>query len=458
MRFLTVFLAALALGSVLMADIVSAEKRIALVLGNNAYNGVPALQKAVNDAKGLEAKLTALGFEVISGTDLNRRDMVRKIQDLAARIQIGDKVVFFYAGHGVQIGRSSYLLATDIPATSGIEEEFVRFEGFDVEQILNMIRGRGAQTTIMILDACRNNPFATTSVSRAIGGITRGLVPIQAVNEGTFIMYSADEGQEAFDSLGDTDADANSVFTRSLLRLLDEQDLELTDMAKKVRVAVYETVQKTFQSKTQQPFYVDRLFGEFYFNAAKQTDEDMFWESIKNTTTAASFKVYLQVYPDGKYKAEAERKIGKRGWLEDDEGSQVKRADRRDSRRMAYASLLPLQAADFFKLMVDKAVSGGDWLAPQEVAARNRAQVFPKSSSVMLTDSDLNQLSCLELWLARNEIYDRNGYCFVTSLGIQHFDNAGCRTTDTNILKNWTENRNVKLIMDWEDKKNCGGQ
>ena len=180
----------------------------------------------------LTKKLTSLGFEVIRGVNLNRRGMVQKIQELASRIAIGDKVVFFYAGHGVQIDRSNLLLATDIPAAGGIEEEYVRFEGFDVQKILDMIRGRGAQTTIMILDACRNNPFKSSKVTRAIGGLTRGLVPIRETRRGTFIMYSADEGQEAFDSLGADDTNAKLSLYRSLLMQLDNPDLNSPSLPK----------------------------------------------------------------------------------------------------------------------------------------------------------------------------------------------------------------------------------
>jgi Caspase domain/YARHG domain len=425
-----------------------AEKRLALVLGNDRYAEVPILQKAVNDAKALDKKLTSLGFEVISGINLNRREMVRKIQELATRISIGDKVVFFYAGHGVQIDRANLLLATDIPATGGIEEEYVRFEGFEVQKILDMIRGRGAQTTIMILDACRNNPFQTSKITRAIGGLTRGLVPIREARRGTFIMYSADEGQEAFDSLGDNDKNDNSVFTRNLLLQMDNPDLEMAELAKNIQVSVLNAVESKVKNQSQAPFYIDRLFGKFFFHERKKSDEELFWSSIKDNTNSSAFKIYLQVYPQGKFKTDAKKKIRKFGALQIDQ---------------------PVMHAGFFN--VDLAAFASSWLGGNRSSVSHKTQtplvkisvkdnkpIFPNSSKTPLTDKNLKQLSCLELWRARNEIYDRNGYCFTTALGIQYFNNSSCKTTSTNILKNWTENQNVKLIKAWEKKKRCTGK
>ena len=294
-----------------------AEKRLALVLGNDAYVAVPSLQKAVNDANALEKKLSALGFEVIKGVNLTRRQTVQKIQDLATRISIGDKVVFFYAGHGVQIDRSNLLLATDIPATGGIEEEYVRFEGFDVQKILDMIRGRGAQTTIMILDACRNNPFKASKTTRAIGGLTRGLVPIRETRRGTFIMYSADEGQEAFDSLGADDNDANSVFTRNLLRnSWTIQIWKSPNWQKMCRSACSTRLKQKFKTKARPLFMWIACLENSFSMSAKKPMKNCSGAALKTTQIQLAFKVYLQVYPNGKFKSDANDKIQRFGALQ----------------------------------------------------------------------------------------------------------------------------------------------
>ncbi len=439
----------LALGTNGFISSAIAAKRLALVLGNDMYTEVPSLQKAVNDATALDKKLTSLGFEVIQGTNLTRRQMVQKIQDLASRISIGDKVVFFYAGHGVQIDRSNLLLATDIPATGGIEEEYVRFEGFDVQKILEMIQGRGAQTTIMILDACRNNPFKASKKTRAIGGLTRGLVPIRSARSGTFIMYSADEGQEAFDSLGEDDTNNNSVFTRSLLEQLDNPDLELAELAKNIQLSVLTTVESKVENQSQAPFYIDRLFGKFFFHEKKKTDEELFWSSIKNNTNAAAFKIYLQVYPEGKFISSAKLKIQKFGALEFNKQPAIMHAGFLNPASFAgsgIAKIVNPQPASSIPASLIK------------VGVRDNDPIFRDSSRKPILPRDVKPLSCLELWRARNEIYDRNGYCFVTPLGIQYFNNATCNTTSSNILKKPVEHLNVKLIQIWEKKKRCKAQ
>ncbi len=433
-----------------------AQKRLALVLGNDIYAEVPSLQKAVNDAVSLDKKLTSLGFEVISGINLTRRQMVQKIQDLASRISIGDQVVFFYAGHGVQIDRSNLLLATDIPATGGIEEEYVRFEGFDVQKILDMIQGRGAQTTIMILDACRNNPFKKSKKTRAIGGLTRGLVPIRSTASGTFILYSADEGQEAFDSLGADDTNNNSVFTRSLLMQLDNPELEITQLAKNIQVSVLQTVESKIENQSQAPFYVDRLFGKFFFHKKKKSDEELFWNSIKNNSNSAAFKIYLQVYPQGKFKTSAEQKVQQFGSLELNKKPSVMHAGFLTLGALG-TNIASLAGASMAKTNNHNAASSSP-VPLIKVGVRDKKPVFSDSSQRPLLPRDVKQLSCLELWRARNEIFDRNGYCFVTPLGIQYFDNATCKTTSSDILKKPLEYLNVKLIQLWENKKRCKAQ
>ena len=426
----------LALGTNGFISSAMAEKRLALVLGNDAYTEVPSLQKAVNDATSLNKKLTALGFEVIGGINLTRRQMVQKIQDLASRISIGDKVVFFYAGHGVQIDRSNLLLATDIPATGGIEEEYVRFEGFDVQKILDMIQGRGAQTTIMILDACRNNPFKASKKTRAIGGLTRGLVPIRSTESGTFILYSADEGQEAFDSLGADDKDNNSVFTRSLLKQLDNPDLEITELAKNIQLSVLNIVENA-QSKInhKRPFMWTACSENSFSTKRRKSDEELFWSSIKNNDNSSAFKIYLQVYPQGKFKTTAEQKIQKFGALDLNKQPTIMQAG------FLNTDLLVTNVASFAGIMDGKNKEPKQqptirqYRSLKWVYGTRSRSLRDSSKKPSCSRATSNQLSCLELWRARNEIYDRNGYCFVTPLGIQYFNNARCNTTSSNILR-----------------------
>ena len=164
--------------AVLSAFPALAAKRVALVVGNDQYDSLPKLQKAVNDARAVGAALVDLGFEVIAGENLSRRDMNRKLADLERAIAPGDQVFFFYAGHGVALGAENYLLPVDMPAPQAGEDGLVRNEGHAADAIIRAIQRRGAGVSFVVLDACRNNPFEASG-TRDIG-LSRGLSRIDA--------------------------------------------------------------------------------------------------------------------------------------------------------------------------------------------------------------------------------------------------------------------------------------
>jgi uncharacterized caspase-like protein len=175
--------------------------RVALVIGIDAYDNLPTLQKAVNDEKAVTAALSGLGFDVVSGENLTRREMNAKLAELDQKIAPGDTVFFFFAGHGVALGGENYLLLRDLPKPRDGEENLVRDEGHSVDALVRRVQGRGAA---VCLDACRDNPLAASGV-RSIGG-KRGLTRVDTPN-GLFVLFSAGIGQTALDRLGDDDAD-----------------------------------------------------------------------------------------------------------------------------------------------------------------------------------------------------------------------------------------------------------
>lgn len=241
-----------------------AEKRLGLIIGNDAYADVPALQKAVADAEAVAAQLASVGFETILATDIDRRGMNRAIADFTGRLQPGDTAFLFFAGHGVEIDGENYLLPTDIVAPEVGGKDFVAGESIALSDLLDRIRRTGARTTITILDACRNNPFETVT-GRSIGR-SRGLGRI-AAPEGTFVVFSAGTGQLALDGLNETDAEPNSVFTRLLLPKLAEPGLELRELVSDLRVEVRDLARTS--NHAQLPAYYDELLGDFYFKTAR---------------------------------------------------------------------------------------------------------------------------------------------------------------------------------------------
>jgi hypothetical protein len=253
----------LALGVVWSGDAAIAEKRLALVIGNDLYgNLTPAdqLKKVRNDARAMAAALRGLGFDVITGENVDRRDFNLKLQKFAARIQPGDQAAVFFAGHGVAIGSVNYLLPSDVPRIAAGQEGLLASEAIDADRIVKTLRRRGARISLIILDACRNNPFADKR-GRSIGA-ARGLSRMDPP-EGTLVMYSAGAGQQALDRLGERDKNPNSVFTRTLLPLLQTPGLEINVLAREVKRRVRDLA-RTVGGHRQTPAVYNEVIGNFY--------------------------------------------------------------------------------------------------------------------------------------------------------------------------------------------------
>src|SRR5262249_15932378 len=137
-----------------------AEKRSALVIGNDLYENVPALSKAVADSSALASALRKLDFTVSVAQNQSRRSMSETLLAFGSSVRQGDTVFFFYAGHGFEIRGRNYLLPIDVPAATEGQEDLMQDASFPVESIIDRIQARGARTVVLVLDACRNNPFA----------------------------------------------------------------------------------------------------------------------------------------------------------------------------------------------------------------------------------------------------------------------------------------------------------
>src|SRR6185312_8041814 len=153
----------------------------------------------------------------------------------------GDTVLFYFAGHGFAVDGTNYLLPVDVPAAGPGEEGIVRDASFAATGLSDRLQQKGAGTVILILDACRDNPFAVKG-GRSIG-LTRGLSRMDPT-EGMFVLFSAGQGQSALDRLSETDSNPNSVFTRTLLKELEEPGLSMVQIAKRTQSQVKELAAK----------------------------------------------------------------------------------------------------------------------------------------------------------------------------------------------------------------------
>ena len=260
-------LAILALGvAISFAATARAEKRVALLVGNNAYQNVPRLQTAVNDARSVGTTLRGLGFSVILAENQSRRAMSEALLAFDKAIEPGDIALFFFAGHGFEIRGQNYLLPTDVPEVREGQEELIRDSSFPADRIIDRLQGRGVRTSVLVLDACRNNPFERSG-GRGLKG-SGGLAAMTPA-EGVFIMFSAGAKQTALDRLSNTDRASNSVFTRNLIHRLAEPDLTLVQIAKRLQIEVKQLAASVGRDQT--PAYYDQVVGEIVLNSSGHT-------------------------------------------------------------------------------------------------------------------------------------------------------------------------------------------
>ena len=238
-----------------------AEKRLALVIGNDLYQNVPALSKAVTDGNAIASALRKLDFTVTVFENQSRQAMSQALLTFDSKIEQGDTVFFFYAGHGFEIHGRNYLLPIDVPAATEGQEELLQDASFAVEAIIDRMQAHGARTALFVLDACRNNPFERKG-TRAVGG-SGGLAPITPP-EGVFILFSAGAKQTALDSMSGNDPDPDSVFTRNFVREMATPGLTMVQLAKRTQAQVKELAASVRHEQT--PAYYDEIVGDFVLN------------------------------------------------------------------------------------------------------------------------------------------------------------------------------------------------
>ncbi len=234
-------------------------RSVGLVIGNNAYQNLEPLKKAVGDAETFSALLTDKGFDrVFLKEDLTRQGIDEALAEFLSEIGPGDTAVFVYSGHGWSNGEQNFLVGIDAPA-SGSEEFLARISiplRNGANGVLDEIERKGAGLKVVVVDACRDNPFGPASGGTSVGqssGLTELREPVPA---GTFIVFSAGAGQVALDRLGSDDVHPNSVFTRVLVPLL-QSDMPLSSAGKATQEEVAALAASV--GHEQQPAYYDEV-------------------------------------------------------------------------------------------------------------------------------------------------------------------------------------------------------
>jgi hypothetical protein len=271
------------------------ERRVALVIGNSSYANAPVLPNTVNDARDMVAALRKVGFEVVDGVDLDKRGMDQAVTRFARLAQDADAAMFYYAGHGLQFNGENYL----VPVEARVEDEIgVQYETTrlnDVVTALNFSRG----VKIMVLDACRNNPFVTQLAKRQgtrSFSVGTGLAPV-ARAQGMVIAYATQANDVAADGTG-----RNSPFTAALVREIDQPGVEVATVFRRVQKSVYDAT-----NGRQTPELSLSLLGDFYLNRA-ETDSDV-WGRIRTSEDPAVYHDFIRRYPTSFFTIDARTRL-----------------------------------------------------------------------------------------------------------------------------------------------------
>jgi uncharacterized caspase-like protein len=267
----------------LFAEAGAAEQRVALVIGNGAYRSVPELDNSRNDADDISEQLKRVGFAVIDGRDLDRPGMYAALGRFANRVRGTDAGLVYYSGHGMQINGTNYLVPVDLKLDGSGFTPFDLVKLDDVVEALNYTAG----VKLLVLDACRDNPFANSVVdnkgTRGIGA-TRGLAKIER-SQGMLIAYSTQSNSVAADGVG-----RNSPFTGALVKEIQVPGLEVATVFRRVAINVNRETQGR-----QTPELSVSLLQDFYLNP-QESDIDA-WKKMGGSASAADLKKFISAFP-----------------------------------------------------------------------------------------------------------------------------------------------------------------
>jgi hypothetical protein len=278
--------------------------RIALVIGNSDYT-VGKLKNPVNDALLMASTLASKGFQVTTLKNATRRQMKEGIHKFTSSLDEQSVGLLYYAGHGIELEGNNYLIPVDAEIAG---EGDVEYESINAGRILNGLKRANNGLNMVILDACRNNPYA-----RNFRSSTRGLSRMQPTS-GSLILYATEPGSVAADGSGD-----NGVFTTHLVNAINQKGYNI----EKVFKVTARNVSKA-TAKRQIPYIEGVVLGEFYFNdtavagetqvvdqPAAQNFEFIYWQSVQNITSLAAYEAYLSQYPNGVFAALAKVEINR---------------------------------------------------------------------------------------------------------------------------------------------------
>jgi len=285
------------------------ESRVALIIGNAAYRHASGLRNPINDAEAMAATLGRFGFDVVKATNADRGQMVRALSEFAKRLRPDGIGLFFYAGHGIQVGGNNFL----IPVDADIQDEHdTSFLGINVNDVMRAMEGAGSRFNMMLLDACRDNPFERSFRSTA----ARGLAAIDAPR-GALVAYATAPGKTAADGDG-----VNGLFTAELLKAMARTELPIDEVLKEAGAGV-----ERASANKQVPWVNSSYRGKFFLDGSvapvaaapsvptaaslAPTPEAMelaAWNAV-GSGGAGVLQAFLKEFPDGRFAGMARAKL-----------------------------------------------------------------------------------------------------------------------------------------------------
>ncbi|HEV7682048.1 MAG TPA: SUMF1/EgtB/PvdO family nonheme iron enzyme [Pyrinomonadaceae bacterium] len=413
------------------------ERRIALVIGNGAYLSAKPLANPANDAADMAKTLRDLGFEVLSGSNQSKRQMESLIREFGLKLASGGTGLFYYAGHGLQVGGSNYLVPVDAEIP---EEDEVQYQTVPLDLVLTKMTMAKNDLNIVILDACRNNPFARSWRRYRDAGSSDGLAKISPPT-GTLVLYATEPGKVASDGAG-----RNGLFTESLLMQIKKPNVEYDQMVRALSADVWQR-----SNRQQLPWKEGNSLAEFYFvRGAKASGADAeiepangetvaekdratvereAWGYVSNSSDPQDFQNFLKEFPSGANAGNAKIKLEQAVW-DTIKGSRDKAKIQGYLNEFPFGSNLQLARMKLRELdgpAVSPENSGGkNWVSMSVSSARNLATLSAavERGEEAVIDIKYNTLDSGERnWFTRSEsgsesVYLANGKVRISKAGV----------------------------------------
>jgi uncharacterized caspase-like protein len=431
--FRTHFLALAALIVGLIPAGVSARD-VAIVIGNSEYSYLSRLPNEARDAEAISTAMSDLGYEVFTGANVTLQQLRKLLVDATSDSTKIDTLLFFYAGHGVQMGGSNYLLAAN---ADGTDQRSLRKGSMDIADIVQELR-RFSTSTVIILDACRNNPFESGSFGATASASANGLSDF-GLPAGSYVAFSTEPGRAALEGGG-----RNSPFTEALLRHIRTPGATIHDIMLRVRKDVSDTT-----GGAQTPWEKSALTQRIVFtpeeNLSAQPAAPAIAPVMPQVTQYPPTHEVRGLDPQGD------------GFLSLRVAPAGNTSELRKLIEGTKLAVLGTQGSWYRVRLADgqEGWAHSNWVAPIGAAPATIARPTPQVPPVPQTA--LAGQSCDALWYQRNKIFDDHGYCFTSARGQAVFSNVGCNPAMTGgaVPLTSTEKTLIAQIRALEKQQGC---